>query len=84
MPWTGSEVRILVVYCHPIPGSFTAAVRDEVLATLAARGHETRLIDLYAEGFDPAFSAWERAHHHDPPDTKPAIAAKKAAMFVTF
>jgi NAD(P)H dehydrogenase (quinone) len=57
-------MRTLVVYCHPLPGSFTAAVRDRVLAGLAAGGHETRLVDLYAIGFDPVLSAEGRADYH--------------------
>lgn len=51
--------RALVVHCHPDPGSFTAAVRDAVVARLRARGAEVRVIDLYAEGFDPALSLGE-------------------------
>ena len=58
-----STTRALVVYCHPVEESFVAAVRDRVLAALASGGAEVRLSDLYAEGFDPAFSATERAHH---------------------
>ena len=30
-------MRALVVYCHPTPGSFNAAIRDLVLAKLAGR-----------------------------------------------
>ncbi len=67
-------MRVLVVYCHPNPASFVAAVRDRVLAGLAAGGHEVRLTDLYAEGFEPVLSATERAAHLEPPSTKPAIA----------
>lgn len=67
-------MRVLVVYCHPNPTSFVAALRDRVLAGLAAGGHEVRLTDLYAEGFEPVLSAAERAAHLDPPSTKPAIA----------
>ncbi len=55
--------RALVVYCHPSEASFVAAVRDRVVAGLSAAGAELRLTDLYADGFDPAFSATERAHH---------------------
>ena len=51
--------RALLIHCHPRPESFTAAVRDTVLTTLAAKGAETRLTDLYAEGFDPALTASE-------------------------
>lgn len=72
--------RVLVVYCHPYEDSLIGAARDRVLAGLAAAGHDVRVIDLYAEGFDPAFSAWEREHHHDAPDTKPAIAAHVEAL----
>jgi len=53
----------LVVYCHPDPASFTAATRDRVLAALAARGDDVRLTDLYADGFDPLFTAAERERH---------------------
>lgn len=49
-------MRALVVYCHPKPDSYTAAVRDQVLDGLSARGVQTRLIDLYARNFDPVLS----------------------------
>jgi NAD(P)H dehydrogenase (quinone) len=55
--------RALVVYCHPSHESFVAAVRDRVVAGLRRGGAEIRVTDLYAEGFDPAFSATERARH---------------------
>lgn len=66
-------MKVLVVYCHPSPTSFTAAARDRALAGLRAGGHEVRLDDLYAEGFVPELSAWERTNHLAPPDTKPYI-----------
>jgi putative NADPH-quinone reductase len=52
-------MRALVVYCHPDPGSFTAAVRDVVLERLAAAGAEVRLHDLHARGFDPVLGLAE-------------------------
>ena len=55
--------RALVVYCHPSEESFVAAVRDRVVTGLATAGAEVRLTDLYTAGFDPAFSAAERANH---------------------
>lgn len=55
--------RALMIYCHPLEESFIAAVRDRALAGLRAGGAEVRLTDLYADGFDPAFSAAERADH---------------------
>ncbi len=66
-------MKVLVVYCHPVEGSFTSALRDRVLAGLHAGGHETRLTDLYADGFRPELSAWELANHLAPPEQKPEI-----------
>ena len=56
-------MRALIVYCHPSPKSFTAAVRDTVIDRLEAAGAETRLIDLYASGFDPVLSREEWEHY---------------------
>jgi len=67
-------MRVLVVYCHPDPDSLVAAARDRALAGLASAGHEVRVTDLYADGFEPAMSAQERLAHSDPgvePDLQP-------------
>lgn len=53
-------MRVLMVYCHPVEGSFNAAVRDRALAALRAGGHQVDLVDLYREGFDPVLSTAER------------------------
>lgn len=53
-------MRVLVVYCHPVPESFCAALRDTALQALKAASHEVRLLDLYAENFDPVMTASER------------------------
>lgn len=53
-------MRVLMVYCHPVEGSFNAAVRDRALAALRAAGHQVDLVDLYREGFDPVLSTAER------------------------
>ena len=58
-------MKALVVYCHPVPESFNAAVRDRVLAALEKAGHDVRLIDLYAEAFDPVMGRDERRVYHD-------------------
>lgn len=54
-------MRALVVYCHPKGNSFTAAVRDTVVARLEAAGAEVRVADLYARGFQPVLTGeeWE-------------------------
>ena len=53
-------MKLLLVYCHPDPDSFGAAIRRTAADALRAAGHELREIDLYAEGFDPVFSAAEK------------------------
>ena len=55
-------MRALLVYCHPDPQSFTAAVRALVEEKLSAAGAETRTLDLYARGFSPALAQqeWQR------------------------
>jgi len=52
-------VRLLVVHAHPAPESFSAALCQAVLEGAAEGGHDCRLIDLYAEGFDPSMQAAE-------------------------
>jgi len=58
-------MRVLYLYCHPLPESFHAAIRDRALAGLKAGGHEVDLLDLYAEKFDPVLSEDARRHYHD-------------------
>ena len=58
-------MKILYLYCHPLPESFHAAIRVEALAGLKAAGHEVDLLDLYAEGFNPVLSEEGRRHYHD-------------------
>jgi NAD(P)H dehydrogenase (quinone) len=58
-------MRILYIYCHPLPESFHAAIRVKALAALADAGHEVDLLDLYAEKFDPVLSEEGRRHYHD-------------------
>jgi putative NADPH-quinone reductase len=73
-------VNALVVFCHPLPGSFGGQCRDRVLAGLRAGGHEVRQRDLYAEGFRPEVSAWEREHQFAPASDKPDIAEHAADL----
>ena len=67
-------MKTLVVYVHPVEGSFTSAVRDAIIQHLPTHHHEIRLRDLYAENFDPFLSAIERTPHHTPPTTRPELA----------
>ncbi|AXK81218.1 flavodoxin family protein [Pseudolabrys taiwanensis] len=59
-------MRILYLYCHPLPESFHAGIRAKALAALKEAGHEVDLLDLYAEKFDPVLTEDGRRHYHDP------------------
>ena len=72
--------RALIVYCHPSQGSFTAAVRDTVLARLHAKGAEVRVIDLYARAYDPTLSLAEWEGYLDSPRNRDAVAGDVAAL----
>lgn len=65
-------MRVLIVYCHPNPESYTAAVRDVVRRNAEAAGAEVRVLDLYANGFDPVLSQGElEAYETVPGNTQP-------------
>ncbi len=52
-------MKALVVYCHPDPDSFTAAVLQTVQERLASHGCDFRVSDLYASGFTPVMTGPE-------------------------
>jgi NAD(P)H dehydrogenase (quinone) len=59
-------VQVLVVFAHPDPDSFGAAVRKAAVAGLERAGHDVTVVDLYAEGFRTAMSREERLAYHTP------------------
>ncbi|MEM9430161.1 MAG: NAD(P)H-dependent oxidoreductase [Pseudomonadota bacterium] len=59
-------MRALIVFAHPSPRSFTAAVRATVEEKLRGANAEIRVIDLYARNFDPRLTAEEFANYEDP------------------
>lgn len=46
-------MQVLIVYAHPEPSSFCAALRDRAVKTIRAAGHAATVSDLYAESFNP-------------------------------
>ena len=60
-------MRFLVLYAHPNPESFCAALHRSVVGTLRRNGHEVDVCDLYAERFDPVLSYEERVGYLDVP-----------------
>jgi NAD(P)H dehydrogenase (quinone) len=58
-------MRVLVLYAHPDPQSFSAALHRTVVGTLRRSGHQVDDCDLYEEGFDPVLSRDERVNYLD-------------------
>ncbi len=57
--------RALVLYAHPNEDSFTAAIRNQIVAQLEAAGCQTRVSDLYARDFQPVLTQAELASYTD-------------------
>ncbi len=57
--------RALVLFAHPCPESFSAALHAQVVETLADRGWEVDDCDLHAEGFAPVLTVEERRGYHE-------------------
>lgn len=58
-------MRAMVVFAHPVPESFSAALHEKVVSTLEASGWEVDDCDLNAEGFSPVMTMQERRNYHD-------------------
>lgn len=55
-------MRVLIVFAHPERASFSAALKDAAVETLAGLGHVVAVSDLYAEGFDAVGGQRDMAH----------------------
>ncbi len=66
-------MKVLYLYCHPLPESFHAGIRVEALAGLRRAGHEVDLLDLYAEKFDPVLSEEGRRRYHYAPENRAGL-----------
>jgi NAD(P)H dehydrogenase (quinone) len=72
-------MKVLTVYAHPQPRSFCHAVLEDFTAGLREAGHDSRVVDLYAIGFNPVFGRRDFASYVDdsiPPEvlTRMALA----------
>jgi len=66
-------MRALVVYCHPVEGSFNAAVLDVVTDDLRAAKAEVRVSNLYQRGFQPALTEMELTGYLDAPQNRAPV-----------
>jgi NAD(P)H dehydrogenase (quinone) len=73
-------MRALVVYCHPDPTSFNAAICDLVCTRLTEAGAELRVLDLYARNFDAALSRAEWRGYLDSPNNRAPVEQDAAAL----
>lgn len=53
-------MNVLLIYAHPVPTSFNAAIFELAKTTLKTAGHHVRSVDLYAENFQPVMSREDR------------------------
>jgi putative NADPH-quinone reductase len=81
-------VRFLVLYAHPNPESYAAALHRLIVDTLKECGHEVDDCDLYAEAFQPVLSLEERRKYNDEnashPEVEEHIRRLKAAHGIVF
>lgn len=59
-------MRVLTVYAHPNPNSFSHAVLERFTRGLADAGHHSDVLDLYTLKFDPVFTDADMATWLDP------------------
>lgn len=73
-------MRALVIHCHPDPDSFTAAVRDRILARLSEAGAQVRVHDLYAQDFAPVLTRAEWQGYLQSPENRAPVAGPVADL----
>jgi NAD(P)H dehydrogenase (quinone) len=76
-------MRVLVVYAHHNPDSFTHAVLEEFTRGLGDGGHSYEVVDLYAIDFDPVFrghDATSFVHESVPPELMDESALREIAI----
>lgn len=59
-------MNVLIVHAHPEPQSFSAAMCLAATEELRLQGHEVRVSDLYACGFNPVASRADFLRRHEP------------------
>ncbi|MGB1295420.1 MAG: NAD(P)H-dependent oxidoreductase [Flavobacteriales bacterium] len=57
-------MKNLIIYTHFNPNSFTKAVCDEITSVLESRNQEVKIIDLYADNYNPVLKFPEIQFDH--------------------
>jgi len=79
-------MKVFIVYAHPEPKSFNGALFRAAQDVLKETGHEVKVSDLYAMGFNPVVSRKNYTTVKDPEYFKPQIEdmhATEAGGFAT-
>ena len=82
-------MRAVVVYCHPVEGSFCSSLRDAACRGLRAAGHDVTLIDLAADNFNPVMNndewiLYNQSGVHIPSDVEAYASAVRDAEILVF
>ncbi|WP_067937069.1 NAD(P)H-dependent oxidoreductase [Alicyclobacillus kakegawensis] len=65
-------MNVLVIYAHPNPNSFNAAIREQIERGLREGGHSFTVVDLYKDNFNPVLvihDQMRRSNMKDDPET---------------
>ncbi|MBD0415080.1 NAD(P)H-dependent oxidoreductase [Oryzicola mucosus] len=77
-------MNVLIVYAHPEPTSFNAALANHSAEALRADGHEVVISDLYADDFNPVAGRHDFSTVADPDrfhyQSEQALAASKGSF----
>ena len=58
-------MKVLIIYAHPNPMSFTKAILDNFVRGLKEAGHQFEVVDLYKIKFNPIFQDMDSAFFVD-------------------
>ena len=58
-------MKILIIYAHPNPMSFTHAILDNFVRGLSEAGHQYEIVDLYKIKFNPVLQDKDSAFFVD-------------------
>ncbi len=58
-------MKVLIIFAHPNPLSFTRAILDNFVKGLKEAGHQYEVVDLYKIKFNPIFQNMDYAYFVD-------------------
>jgi NAD(P)H dehydrogenase (quinone) len=73
-------MNVFIVYAHPEPTSFNAAMKNTAVATLTTLGHTVEISDLYAMGWNPVAGPADIVGPHADPGRFSLAREQTAAM----